>query len=137
VIYAGEPVDLPALHPPLYRQVQEAAPAQESEADVVWSAAGCPDVGRTPVRLPFKLAPAAPSLASAETAPPDDWFEPQRLARTLLALKEEINMPIYIKGLERALIDRAIDRCNGSVSGAARVLRTNRTTIIAKLKRSG
>ena len=34
------------------------------------------------------------------------------------------------------LIDRAIDRCNGSVSAAARVLRTNRTTIIAKIKRS-
>jgi sigma-54 specific flagellar transcriptional regulator A len=138
VIYAGEAVDLPTLHPSIYRRSTDSElPAEapvEEETDAVWSAAGCPapvsDKVIEGIHFPPRLRALPPGQNDAQ------WMEPERLAGSLLTMLEGIDMPIYIKALERALIDRAIDRCNGSVSGAARVLRTNRTTIIAKIKRS-
>ena len=138
VIYAGEAVDLPTLHPSIYRRLADTAlPAEtavEEETDAVWSAAGCPppisDNVIEGINFPPRMRALPPGQNDAQ------WLEPERLAGNLLTMLEGIDMPIYIKALERALIDRAIDRCNGSVSGAARVLRTNRTTIIAKIKRS-
>ena len=138
VIYAGEAVDLLTLHPSIYRRSTDSAlPAEtpvEEETDAVWSAAGCPAPVSDNVIEGVHFPPRMRALPSGQNDA--QWLEPERLAGNLLTMLEGIDMPIYIKALERALIDRAIDRCNGSVSGAARVLRTNRTTIIAKIKRS-
>ena len=139
VIYAGEAVDLPTLHPALFRHSPDALDEVETEVDAVWTAAGCPVIDSAWAAQDNAVRPGprpAPRLATAAGAQAAEWMEPGRLAGTLLTQLEGIDMPVYIKALERALIDRAIDRCNGSVSAAARVLRTNRTTIIAKIKRS-
>lgn len=139
VIYAGEAVDLATLHPALFRHSAEAVDEVETEVDAVWTAAGCPVIDSAWAAQDNAQRPSprpAPRLATAAGAQAAEWMEPGRLAGTLLTQLEGIDMPVYIKALERALIDRAIDRCNGSVSAAARVLRTNRTTIIAKIKRS-
>jgi len=127
------------LHPALFRHSAEAVDEVETEVDAVWTAAGCPVIDSAWAAQDNAVRPGprpAPRLATAAGAQAAEWMEPGRLAGTLLTQLEGIDMPVYIKALERALIDRAIDRCNGSVSAAARVLRTNRTTIIAKIKRS-
>ena len=123
------------MHPALFRRARETVEDVESEGDAVWMAAGCPGP-ESLLPTPDLLPRPKPHPAAEPVAQGGEWMEPRRLAGTLLTQLEGIDMPVYIKALERALIDRAIDRCNGSVSGAARVLRTNRTTIIAKIKRS-
>lgn len=126
VVFAGTEVELSRLQD----MNVESEPDTASEADELWDAAGCVT---SPLPLRAKTAGLGAERAQDEGS---ERLSPDSLANQLLGGQGHIDMQKFIKAFEMALIDNAIARCNGSVSAAARVLRTNRTTVIAKMRRS-
>ncbi|MGB6487232.1 MAG: sigma-54 dependent transcriptional regulator [Steroidobacteraceae bacterium] len=57
---------------------------------------------------------------------------------TLTALPEAgIDLRAHLLGIERALVQQALDRANGTVAHAARLLNLRRTTLVEKLRKLG
>jgi DNA-binding NtrC family response regulator len=48
-----------------------------------------------------------------------------------------MSLVAYLDTIERSLIQQALDRTDGTVARAARLLGINRTTLVEKLKRQG
>ena len=67
----------------------------------------------------------------AEVAGSADVAQP-----TMVSLPEEgLDLPDFLLGIERALIERALTRAKGNNSQAAKLLRLKRTTLVERLKR--
>jgi DNA-binding NtrC family response regulator len=48
-----------------------------------------------------------------------------------------LDLPAYLAGIERDLIQRSLERTGGNRNRAAELLRIKRTTLVEKLKRLG
>ena len=149
VLFAGAEVDLSQLQ----ELSAEFDVGAAGEADALWDAAGCvtselPRPAKTAAgaertltdgveRLSYLVEKQLAIVAKERTlADGVERLSPSGLADQLLGELGHIDMQEFMKAFEMALIDKAIARCNGSVSAAARALRTNRTTVIAKMRRS-
>ena len=75
---------------------------------------------------PSKLAPTAIQAATL------DPFE----ALTLLP-QEGLDMRAHLQAIERRLVEQALERSNGTVAHAARMLGLRRTTLVEKLRKLG
>lgn len=137
VVFDGGAVDLDQLGGALARDDGDAV----SESESLWAAAGCVEAAAAEVpanglaspayALPTRLRPVDYGVPLDSNWP----TSPEAVAERLLAGGYRVDMPGFLKSLEKILIDTAIARCNGSVSAASRLLCTNRTTIIAKIRR--
>jgi two-component system response regulator AtoC len=80
----------------------------------------------SPGRAQLELSdlPAEVQRAPAAVEPPADWFP-----------DEGIDLDAHVRQVERALIDRALERTAGNKRRAAALLSLKRTTLIEKLKR--
>jgi two-component system, NtrC family, response regulator AtoC len=69
--------------------------------------------------------------------PPDiqQATEPAQLPASLAFPDEGLNLEILIAGIERDMIQRALERTGGNKNAAARLLNVKRTTLVEKLKR--
>ncbi|MGA8096304.1 MAG: helix-turn-helix domain-containing protein, partial [Steroidobacteraceae bacterium] len=57
---------------------------------------------------------------------------------TLTSLPEAgIDLRAHLLAIERALVQQALDRANGTVAHAARLLNLRRTTLVEKLRKLG
>ncbi len=106
-----------------------------------------PDADRVPALLPEPVRAAAPAVVAA--APVAPVVEDRITEREALLLLEDAPAPrsgnilppegldlrAHMAGIEEALIRQALDRSNGIVAQAARLLGLRRTTLVEKLRK--
>ena len=71
-------------------------------------------------------------VAIAEIEHPDDEYVPHPVITA-----DGIDMPLTIAGIERSMIEDALQLTNGVKARAAAILQINRTTLVEKMKRLG
>ena len=70
--------------------------------------------------------------------PPEIQSAPEPTSTPFVDLPEDgIDMPTYLSGIEKDLIQRALSRTGGNRNRAAELLRIKRTTLVEKLRRLG
>ena len=124
IIAAGRIVqieDLPAKYRPPEGWVwEEQQPAREDEDAVLDE--------EDALELLETGAVAAAQTSPPQTAAPD----------ALTALPEAgLDLRAHLLAIERALVQQALDRANGTVAHAARLLNLRRTTLVEKLRKLG
>jgi transcriptional regulator with GAF, ATPase, and Fis domain len=70
--------------------------------------------------------------------PPEIQSAPEPASTPFVDLPDDgIDMPTYLSGIEKDLIQRALNRTGGNRNRAAELLRIKRTTLVEKLRRLG
>jgi transcriptional regulator with PAS, ATPase and Fis domain len=63
------------------------------------------------------------------------FYEKRISSKRAFDFEHEVDLELEIATLERELISKALDKANGVVSKAAKLLKIKRTTLIAKMKK--
>ncbi len=129
VLHAGEVV-MPTDLPQRYRQHLLATAAEHDPAETQPTAS-----------VLALFAASADGAAAAATAMPSPAVASKQEAPVLLDAavlpKEGVNLKDRIETIELALIRQALEKADGVVAHAARLLGTHRTTLVEKLRKYG
>ena len=121
IVRAGQTVDLADL-PPKYQPPQ----------DWMCETSACEAVGEPVDSCMEEPLSDAAALALLESAPAP------AAAPDAFALPEQgIDLREHLLSIERALVQQALDRANGTVAQAARLLNLRRTTLVERLRKLG
>jgi sigma-54 specific flagellar transcriptional regulator A len=104
-----------------------------------------PEADQVPAKLP---EPVVTRVVSDSMPEPSNRREPEMSEREALLLLEDLpaapgmklpaeglDLRAHMAAIEESLIRQALDRCNGIVAQAARLLGLRRTTLVEKLRK--
>ena len=121
IVRAGQTVDIADL-PPKYQPPQ----------DWTYETSSCEAAGEPAASSMDEPLSDADALALLESAPAPAG------APDACALPEQgIDLREHLLSIERALVQQALDRANGTVAQAARLLNLRRTTLVERLRKLG
>lgn len=130
ILFPGLPVDYDDL--PIKYQVElpEGAQLIKLDADSTGVKAGGDQVDQDQTAEVSKPAP----LLSAESAVHTNT-DPNGVFNTIPNLDEGLDLKSYLVEMEVQLIQKALTQTDGNVSQAAKLLQTNRTTLVEKIRK--